>query len=177
MYNRWDGEQRVLVLDMDGTIADTYNYPDWVGILRGHVDNPYIDCGKVDPLEVYNMFLNVKPLISPEELEKYINHHWCNALVFSMTPWDASDEINQVTTNAKILWLRNWYPFLNNILITRNKDDKSVWDDKDVIYKGFATLPDYWTPNQYDTLIDDNETILNNFVGYALTPPWVNRIL
>ena len=38
---------RVLILDMDGTIADTYSYPDWAGILRRHVKDPWAECGKI----------------------------------------------------------------------------------------------------------------------------------
>ena len=51
MWNYGD-DNRVLVLDMDGTIADTYNYPDWAGILRGHVKDPWTECGEVDAGEV-----------------------------------------------------------------------------------------------------------------------------
>ena len=83
---------RVLILDMDGTIADTYNYPDWAGILRGHVKDPWTECGVVDPNEVYRMFTEVNPMISAKELKTFCET-WDETVVYSMVPWDATDAV------------------------------------------------------------------------------------
>lgn len=174
MWNYGD-DNRVLILDMDGTIADTYNYPDWAGILRGHVKDPWTECGEVDPKEVYRMFTEVNPMITAKELENFCNL-WDETVVFSMVPWDATLEVVRATVKAKLFWLHEHYPFLKNIVITKHKDEKNYIDPLDVKYIHFETVPAMWQPGKDDTLVDDNETLLRNFIGKTMLPPWVNRL-
>ena len=113
-------DNRVLILDMDGTLADTYNYPDWAGILRGHVKDPWTECGNVDPNEVYQMFVNVNPMIRPEELEEFCKR-WNETVVYSMVPWDMTfrfydeakgQDIDLKTTTSAPEYAQLWTPFL-----------------------------------------------------------------
>lgn len=175
-----EGENnRVLILDMDGTIADTYNYPDWAGILRGHVSNPWIECGKVDPQEVYEMFLNIKPMLTEQELLNFCGK-WDEVVVWSMVPWGATPEVESATIDAKIKWLGKYFPFLlRNVIITKHKNEKNNLFDEDVLYRHleFSDRAEWWSPSEDDTLVDDNETLLNTFVGKSMLPPWLHKIL
>ena len=167
-------KKKVLILDMDGTIADTYNYPDWAGILRGHPKDPWTQCGKVDPREVSELFRNVNPMVNPDELEKFCKS-WDDTVVYSMAPWDATSQVEIATVAGKVIWLKELFPFIKNIVITRYHHDKS--DIRDVLYKDFKTLSDNWQPSRQDTLIDDNEELRKNFKGDSMVPPWINIIL
>ena len=168
-------DNRVLILDMDGTLADTYNYPDWAGILRGHVKDPWTECGNVDPNEVYQMFVNVNPMIRPEELEEFCKR-WNETVVYSMVPWDATDAVIEATIRAKKWWLEQYYPFLKNIVITINKDEKNTIFPEDVKYIHFETIPEWWIPGKDDTLVYDNEVLFKSFIGKTMLPPWINRL-
>lgn len=171
---------RVLVLDMDGTIADTYNYPDWAGILRGHVDNPWTGCGVVNPQEVYDMFVNVRPMITCEELKEFCSN-WNETVVWSMAPWNATPEVEQATVKGKLEWLEKYFPFLmRNVLITRHQNDKNFALDENILYANISfeeTKIHWWSPGENDTLVDDNKTLLRNFIGNAIFPPWVGRLM
>lgn len=173
MWNH-GGNNRILILDMDGTIADTYSYPDWAGILRGHVKDPWNECGKVDPNEVYRMFVDVNPMITAKDLQVFCNS-WDETVVFSMVPWDATDEVIVSTVKAKLLWLHTHFPFLKNIVITKFKDEKNYINPLDVKYIHFETIPFTWQPGESDTLVDDNEKLLNSFIGNSMPPPWPHR--
>lgn len=168
-------DNRVLILDMDGTIADTYNYPDWAGILRGHVKDPWTECGVVDPKEVYRMFADVNPMITAKELKAFCAA-WDETVVYSMVPWDATDEVVEATVKGKLFWLHKHYPFLNNIVITKYKHEKNRIDPLDVKYIHFETVPTWWQPSKWDTLVDDNENLLKSFEGHTLPPPWADRL-
>lgn len=173
-------KNRILVLDMDGTIADTYNYPDWAGILRGHVDNPWTECGVVDPMEVYNMFAMVKPMITCDELNDFCNR-WNETVVWSMAPWDATPEVEQATIRGKLEWLEKYFPFLmKNVLITKHQDNKNFVTEENILHADISfegTKFHWWSPGEDDTLVDDNETLLRNFIGKAMTPPWLKRLV
>lgn len=166
---------RVLILDMDGTIADTYSYPDWAGILRGHVSDPWAECGIVDPDEIYSLFTEVDPMIPTGELQAFCETY-DETVVYSMTPWDATDDVAEAAVKGKLFWLRKHYPFLKNIVITKYKHEKNHIDPADVKYINFETIPVDWQPGEGDTLVDDNETLLNSFKGNTMRPPWVDRL-
>lgn len=171
---------RFLVLDMDGTIADTYNYPDWAGILRGHVKNPWTECGKVDPHEVYNMFRNVQPMLTEEELKKFCDK-WDEVVVWSMAPWDATPEVENATVKAKLEWLQIYFPFLYpNVLITKHQDNKNMAFEENTLWRHLefeGVDGGWWSPSKDDTLVDDNQTLLDSFVGHKMLPPWLHKIL
>lgn len=179
MWNEGENNN-ILILDMDGTIADTYNYPDWAGILRGHVANPWTECGVVNPYEVYEMFVNVLPMITCEELEKFCSK-WDETVVWSMAPWDATPEVEEMTVRAKLEWLQRYFPFLmKNVIITKHQDNKNFVSEGNILYSDISfegTGFHWWSPGEDDTLVDDNETLLRNFIGKAMTPPWLKRLL
>lgn len=177
----WINKNEILVLDMDGTIADTYNYPDWAGILRGHVENPWAECGVVNPQEVYNMFINVQPMISCEELQEFCSS-WDETVIWSMAPWDATPEVEKVTVQAKLEWLQKHFPFLmKNVLITKYHDNKNFAPDNIILHSNISFEGNcgrhWWSPCQNDTLVDDNENFLQTFVGHKMTPPWLKRLI
>jgi 5'(3')-deoxyribonucleotidase len=175
-------DNRFLVLDMDGTIADTYNYPDWAGILRGHVANPWTECGIVDSQEVFNMFLNVKPMLTEDELKIFCSK-WDEVVVWSMAPWDATPEVERATVAAKIEWLEKYFPFLTrNVIITKHQDNKNfvlfentLW--RNLEFENALQFGSWWSPGKDDTLVDDNQNLLDNFVGHKMLPPWLHKIL
>ena len=166
---------KILFLDMDNTIADLCGYPDWVGILRGHVGDPYHECNPQDPDEVYNMFRNLKPMVSHEYLLGYCRAMAEQIIVFTMTPWGATPEAIKACVDAKNEWLDLYFPSLKNRIMTEYGHIK----DANAIMKAYwLDLPDISEhrilPDRGDILIDDSETLRNNWLwGPAIAPPWV----
>ena len=161
-----DGDKnRILVLDMDGTIADTYNYPDWAGILRGHVANPWTDCGVVNPYEVYEMFVNVRPMITCDELNDFCNQ-WNETVVWSMTPWDATPEVEEMTVRAKLEWLQKYFPFLmKNVLITKHQDNKNFVTEKNILYADISFEgTEFHIYEVYDTATGDFTDVVSEMI-------------
>lgn len=163
---------KVLILDMDGTIADLYGHPDWAGILRGHPQDPWTQCGEPDAQEIYNMFINLEPLIDSQKLLEF-SKRFDDVLVWSMAPWDASQMVCNATYQAKKFWLDKHFGWIPNILVTRFNKSKSLVIEEDVLLRNYWSLPMYWSPTPFDTLIDDNEEVLDNFIGQGYLPPWI----
>lgn len=52
---------KVIVFDMDGTIADLYGYPNWLKALRNEDETPYSGCKPlVDMRELYKVLMALK---------------------------------------------------------------------------------------------------------------------
>lgn len=127
---------KVIYFDMDGTVADLYNVPNWLEKLRSFDESPYIEA---------------KPLVNMTELEKV-----CMALIskgyhIGVITWLSKDSNNlydQKVTKAKFEWLQNYMPYITQyqaisygipkqkavkksglmILVDDNADVRRMWD-------------------------------------------------
>lgn len=92
--------RKMLVFDMDGTIADFYNVEGWLDDLKAEKTRPYDEA---------------KPLYDMTELAELLNmlraHGWC----ICVTTWlakGATKEYNKAVTKAKKEWLAKYnFPY------------------------------------------------------------------
>ena len=91
---------KMLVFDMDGTIADLYKVDGWLQMLRNEQTEPY---EKAEPM--YNM----------TELSDILNKLRSLGWLVCVTTWlakDASKEYNKAVTEAKKAWLAKYnFPY------------------------------------------------------------------
>lgn len=91
---------KILVFDMDGTIADLYGYPKWLNELRSESATPYAQCN---------------PLIDIEELNNTLHRlKECGYMVI-VTSWlakDSTKEYKKEVRQAKKQWLEKYnFPY------------------------------------------------------------------
>ena len=92
--------RKMLVFDMDGTIADFYNVEGWLDDLKAEKTRPYDEA---------------KPLYDMTELAELLNmlraHGWC----ICVTTWlakGATKEYNKAVTKSKKKWLAKYnFPY------------------------------------------------------------------
>ena len=92
--------KKMLVFDMDGTIADLYKVDGWLQMLRDEQTEPY---EKAEPM--YNM----------TELSEILNRLRSLGWLVCVTTWlakDATKEYNKAVTKAKKAWLEKYnFPY------------------------------------------------------------------
>ena len=97
---------------MDGTIADTYNVPNWLDQLRNE---------SVEP------FINAQPLITEEKLFSLFSEE--NIIICTMLPKDVKlgSPYADACQRAKQQWLERYFPSLQNaVLFMEYGDNKSL---------------------------------------------------
>lgn len=120
-----------VLLDMDGTIADTYAVPHWLEDLRAESVRP---------------FLEAKPLIGESKLLSLFAGD--NIVICTMLPKGVAlgTPYANACQQAKREWLGKYFPNLTNILFMEYGQDKSLGDfskncllidDSDVIRSNF----------------------------------------
>ena len=127
---------KMLVFDMDGTIADLYGVNGWLEMLRNSDPTPY----KV-----------ARPLVDMMELVKVLTTLKANGWKIAVTTWLAKDSdtsYDDLVRQAKLDWLNNYnFPFDEIHLVkygttkancTRKKADFQILvDDNEKIRKGW----------------------------------------
>ena len=93
-------ENKTLVFDMDGTIADLYGVANWLEDLRSENPRPY---------EV------AKPLYSMDFLNGLLDYFKMLGWKIVVTTWlakDSSKEYDELVRNAKLAWLEKYeFPY------------------------------------------------------------------
>ena len=129
--------RKMLVFDMDGTIADLYGVDGWLNDLRTENTRPY---------EV------AEPLYNMTELAEVLNILRENGWTVAITTWlakDGSKEYNKATTYAKKNWLaKHNFPYdeihcvkygTTKANCTRNKADFQILiDDNKKVRDGWT---------------------------------------
>ena len=85
--------KKMLVFDMDGTIANLYGVKNWLNDLRNE---------KVDP------YVNAEPLYNMDEMSSVLNKAKLNGWRIAVTTWlakDASRDYDKAVAKAKKEWL------------------------------------------------------------------------
>ena len=124
-------------LDMDGTLADLYNEPNWLGAL----------CS-----EASGLFLHLHPLVSEKVLLEKFPKEKYQITILSMTPKDASLEYCEKVIEEKNAWIDKYFPSLTKRIYKKyghNKNLKNstkaiLIDDNEIIrnnWKGIALNP------------------------------------
>ena len=146
--------KKILVFDMDGTIADFYGVPNWeTDLLNGNV-RPYVEA---------------KPLYDMDELNVILNEFHLLGWVIIVTSWlskNATSEFKTAIRKAKTEWLNRYefpYDELHLIQYGRTKADctrskggyQILIDDNEQVRKG-------WT---LGSTINANENIINALIN------------
>ena len=100
-----------VLLDMDGTIADTYSVPHWLEDLRAESVRPFIEA---------------KPLINESKLLSLFTDD--NIVICTMLPKGVAlgTPYANACQQAKREWLGKYFPNLTNILFMEYGQDKSL---------------------------------------------------
>lgn len=123
---------KMLIFDMDGTIADLYGVEGWLADLRAENTRPY---------EI------AKPMYNMVELTNILNALKKNGWTIAITSWlskGGSKEYNKATANAKLNWLKsNGFPY----------------DETHFVKYGTTKANCTRKKGGYQILIDDNEKV------------------
>ena len=154
----------VLILDMDNTLADLFAVDNFLDILF---------YGTVE--QNRQLFLNLKPLISENDLKVFCQNY-NHVVVMSMVPTKQTELHDKAVMEAKIEWLHKNFPFIRNIIITKRIDNKNLLDSSVILYDTRKNSGlDFWIPGPEDTLCDDSDTLRDTFVGKSIKPQWKIR--
>lgn len=124
-------------LDMDGTLADLYNEPNWLNDLRAEKTKP---------------FENAKPMTTEEVLYNHFPKGQYEIKILSMTPKNATKKYCDEVEKAKNAWLDKYFPSLKNRIYLPYGNNKNLKNSKEAIlvddsepirenYKGLALNP------------------------------------
>ena len=104
-------QYNAILLDMDGTISDTYSVPNWLDQLRNE---------SVKPFEVAEPLINESTLLSLFEGE--------NIVICTMLPKGVQlgTPYADACQRAKREWLDKYFPSLTNAIFMEYGDDKSL---------------------------------------------------
>lgn len=129
--------KQVVYLDMDGTIANLYNEPNWLNDLINEKTKP---------------FDNAKPMITEKELLSIYPQDKYELRVCSMTPKNARKSYCKKVEKAKDKWLDKYFPTITHRVYMKYGNNKNLKncrnhiliDDNDTIratFKGQAYYP------------------------------------
>lgn len=148
--------EKILVFDMDGTIADLYNVQNWLEDLRAENPRPYRIAKPIYDMEVLNSIL-----------ETFRNCGW-KIIVTTWLAKGSTKEYDKLVREAKIGWLEKYnFPYDEIHLVkygttkadcTRKKGGIQILiDDNEKVRKGW-TLGD--TIDATENIIDKLLTLL-----------------
>lgn len=129
--------KKIVYLDMDGTIADLYNTPNWLERLIAEDETIFEEC---------------EPLITESELLNYFPVEKFEIRICSMTPKNATKKYCENVENQKNNWLDKFFPNIEKryyLPYGNNKNYKNsknciLVDDNEIIrnnYRGLALYP------------------------------------
>ena len=131
---------KAIYFDMDGTIADLFNYPNWLERLHAEDVTPYANCA---------------PLVNMEELDNILNELSSLGIIIGVISWGAmggSNAYTRATKKAKIEWCEKYLTCINEFhvikygtakhTVAKIKDSILIDDNADVrkAWKNGATI-------------------------------------
>lgn len=126
-----------IYFDMDGTIADFYNFPGWLSLLQAESCEPY---ERAAPMKELHLIV--------KQLEKLQKNNYKIGII-SWTSKGGSKQYNKAVRKAKIKWLKENFPLqLDEIHIVK-----------------YGVRKDYIAKDKYGILFDDNEEVRNKWRG------------
>jgi hypothetical protein len=143
-------KRRMLCFDLDGTLADLYNVPDWLSKLRAEDPSPY---------------LNASPMWDMEALASVLRNLQSKGWEISVITWlskDSSESYKIATRAAKLEWLKRYnFPF----------------DSFHGVAYGATKADSVRKVAEYAILVDDNQKVRNGWsLGKTIDPTKVDLI-
>ena len=135
---------KMIVFDMDGTIADLYSVPNWLDKLRAEDPAPYLDA---EPMWDMGKLADV--------LRRLVDHGW-QVRVISWLSKDSSEEYKTAVREAKLAWLKKYnFPYHSAHLV-------AYGTTKADCVRRIATAA---------ILVDDNQKVRNGWsLGETIDP-------
>ena len=142
--------RKMLCFDMDGTIADLYNVPDWLPMLRSENVTPYV---VAEPLHDMEKLRTILIALSKQGWE---------IRVISWLSMDSSESYKKAVRKAKIDWLcKHSFPM----------------DRVHLIAYGSTKADSVRKATDYAVLIDDNHKVCQGWtLGHTINPTETNLI-
>lgn len=124
-------------LDMDGTIADLYNEPNWLENLR---------------TEKQGMFQTLRPMITETRLIELFPNDKYEVVILSMVPKGATKEYSEIVKQEKNAWIDKHFPSIKKRIYLKYGYNKNLKNSKNAIliddneqirkcFKGLALNP------------------------------------
>lgn len=144
---------KMVCFDMDGTIADLMNYPNWLGLLREYSAEPYA---------------KAEPMWDMEELREVLVALQSRGIEVRIITWmsmESNREYDRMTRAAKLEWLKKYnFPF-DNFHCVQYGATKA-----DSVRK-------YLAENETAILFDDNKKVREGWsLGYAFDPTRIDIV-
>lgn len=140
-----------IYFDMDGTIADLYNVPDWLARLRNEDATP---------------FRVAVPLLNMSAFARLLHSLQKNDIKIGVITWTSmhsSPSFHEAVAKEKMLWLKKHLPSV-------------AWDEIHIIPYGTPKDSVAEEPG-VAVLFDDNEEIRNNWPGLDFDETRILHIL
>ena len=144
---------KMICFDMDGTIADLYNVPNWLEMLRDENPAPYLDA---------------KPMwdmVHMAEILKKIQQAGIEIRIITWLSMNSTEEYKVAVREAKRAWLEKWgfiFDHFHGIQYGATKADS--------IRRSLANNETAW-------LIDDNEKVRKGWhMGETIDPTTCNLL-
>ena len=126
---------KMLIFDMDGTIADLYNVDDWLAKLRAEDESPYVEARPMYNMEVLKVILDIFKALG------------YTIAVVSWGSMNGSKEYTRKVKKVKLDWLKQYnFPY-DEVHVVKYGTPKQQFADADL-----------------SILIDDNEEIRRAFM-------------
>lgn len=146
---------KAIYFDMDGTIADLYNVPDWENKLNACDVSPYVDA---------------MPLVNMDELNSILDKFIAIGYVVGVISWSAmhgTKEYNKETRKAKRAWIKNNLPCVSEFHVVKYGTSKHTTakirgsilvDDNAQVRKAWEK----YTEENFTIDASDSENLLKN---------------
>ena len=129
-------ENKTLVFDMDGTIADLYGVNNWLGDLRSENPRPYVVAKPMYNMDILNELLNILK-----------NMGW-RVVVTTWLAKESTKAYDEKVRKAKLNWLKQYnFPY----------------DEIHLVKYGTTKANCTRRIGGYQILIDDNEKVRNGW--------------
>lgn len=140
-----------LVFDMDGTIADLYNVPDWLSKLRSENPSPYADASPMWDMETL------------VEILRDLQSFGIKVIITSWLSKNSSEGYKKEVRKAKREWLSRYdFPF-DEIHLVQYGTRKDTCSKK--------------SGGEFQILFDDSEEVRNNWrLGQTINPTEIDRV-
>ncbi len=138
--------EKMVYFDMDGTIVNLYQYPDWLCKLRAYDPTPYEGAAPLVDME-----LLLELLLELQQLGWKLG-------IISWLSKETTLEYKKAVTAAKKKWLNEWLPL--------------HFDEMHFVQYG--TRKDYIAKQKQGILFDDSEEVRNKWRGRAVNPKTEN---
>ena len=144
---------KMICFDMDGTIADLYNVPNWLEMLRNENPAPYLDA---EPMW---------DMVHMAEILKKIQQAGIEIRIITWLSMNSTEEYKVAVREAKRAWLEKWgfvFDHFHGIQYGATKADS--------IRRSLANNETAW-------LIDDNEKVRKGWhMGETIDPTTCNLL-